>query len=391
MLPKYKKVGKVLSMSMVAVLSLSLLAACGKKDEAAAPETNDTSAVVATYDGGTITANEFDMEQRVMKFLYPEYAQMMEMDDFKDYLVRQEVAYEYLSGKASEEAKTEGAKVATEQFDKMKASVQADQWTEMLKAQNLTDQNIKDYMTRIMTVIKDKETGVTEDAIKKEFETNKDQFTTASVRHVLINFTDPDTQKERKKEDALKIAKEVKTKLDAGEDFAKVAKEYSEDPGSADNGGLYENTPVSNWVEAFKEAAKTLPINKISDPVETEYGYHVMKVESRTEADYSKLTDEQKETLKSQLAAAEIDTFMTNELDKIVKEVNLPKTDKAEEGTTEGTEGTEGTTGTGTGTEGDKSTETKTDESTGTDAKTDQGTKTESDATTGDSGDTSSK
>lgn len=388
MLPKYKKVGKVLSVSMVAVLSLSLLAACGKKDEAAAPETNDTSAVVATYDGGTITANEFDMEQRVMKFLYPEYAQMMEMDDFKDYLVRQEVAYEYLSGKASEEAKTEGAKVATEQFDKMKASVQADQWTEMLKAQNLTDQNIKDYMTRIMTVIKDKETGVTEDAIKKEFETNKDQFTTASVRHVLINFTDPDTQKERKKEDALKIAKEVKTKLDAGEDFAKVAKEYSEDPGSADNGGLYENTPVSNWVEAFKEAAKTLPINKISDPVETEYGYHVMKVESRTEADYSKLTDEQKETLKSQLAAAEIDTFMTNELDKIVKEVNLPKTDKAEEGTTEGTEGT---TGTGTGTEGDKSTETKTDESTGTDAKTDQGTKTESDATTGDSGDTSSK
>ena len=97
----------------------------------------------------------------------------------------------------------------------------------------------------------------------------------------------------------MKIAKEVKTKLDAGEDFAKVAKEYSEDPGSADNGGLYENTPVSNWVEAFKEAAKTLPINKISDPVETEYGYHVMKVESRTEADYSKLTDEQKKHSKA--------------------------------------------------------------------------------------------
>ncbi|MFS0874097.1 peptidylprolyl isomerase [Paenibacillus xylanilyticus] len=387
MLPKYKKVGKVLSVSMVAVLSLSLLAACGKKEEAATPETNDTSAVVATYDGGTITANEFDMEQRVMKFLYPEYAQMMEMDDFKDYLVRQEVAYEYLSGKASEEAKTEGAKTATEQFDKMKASVQADQWTEMLKAQNLTDQNIKDYMTRIMTVIKDKETGVTEDAIKKEFETNKDQFTTASVRHVLINFTDPDTQKERKKEDALKIAKEVKTKLDAGEDFAKIAKEYSEDPGSAEKGGLYENTPVSNWVDAFKEAAKTLPLNKISDPVETEYGYHVMKVESRTEADYGKLTDEQKETLKSQLAAAEIDTFMTNELDKVVKEVNLPKTEQAEEGTTEGTDGTSGT-----GTEGDQSTETKTDESTSTDKKTDQGTTgTDADATTGDSADTSSK
>ncbi|MCL6664298.1 peptidylprolyl isomerase [Paenibacillus amylolyticus] len=375
MLPKYKKVGKVLSVSMVAVLSLSLLAACGKKEEAKTPESTDTSAVVATYDGGTITANEFDMEQRVMKFLYPEYAQMMDMDDFKEYLVKQEVAYEYLSGKASEDAKTAGTKAATEQFDKMKASVQADQWTEMLKAQNLTDDNIKNYMTRIMTVIKDKETGVTDDAIKAEFEKNKDQFTTASVRHVLINFTDPKTQKERKKEDALKIAKEVKTKLDGGADFAEIAKKYSEDPGSAEKGGLYENTPVGSWVEAFKEAAKTLPLNKISDPVETEYGYHVMKVEARTEADFAKLTAEQKESLKSQLAAAEIDTFMQNELDKIVKEVKLPKTEKAEEGTTEGT--------TGTGTEGEKTTEPKTDDSTGTDTKTDQGTTgTNKDATT---------
>lgn len=379
MLPKYKKVGKVLSVSMVAVLSLSLLAACGKKEEAKTPESTDTSAVVATYDGGTITANEFDMEQRVMKFLYPEYAQMMDMDDFKEYLVKQEVAYEYLSGKASEEAKTAGTKAATEQFDKMKASVQADQWTEMLKAQKLTDDNIKNYMTRIMTVIKDKETGVTDDAIKAEFEKNKDQFTTASVRHVLINFTDPKTQKERKKEDALKIAKEVKTKLDGGADFAEIAKKYSEDPGSAEKGGLYENTPVGSWVEAFKEAAKTLPLNKISDPVETEYGYHVMKVEARTEADFAKLTAEQKESLKSQLAAAEIDTFMQNELDKIVKEVKLPKTEKAEEGKTEGT--TEGTTGTGT--EGEKTTEPKTDDSTGTDTKTDQGTTgTDKDATT---------
>ncbi|MCF7758652.1 peptidylprolyl isomerase [Paenibacillus xylanexedens] len=366
MLPKYKKVGKVLSVSMVAVLSLSLLAACGKKEEAKTPESTDTSAVVATYDGGTITANEFDMEQRVMKFLYPEYAQMMDMDDFKEYLVKQEVAYEYLSGKATKDAKTAGTKAATEQFDKMKASVQADQWTEMLKAQKLTDDNIKDYMTRIMTVIKDKETGVTDDAIKAEFEKNKDQFTTASVRHVLIGFTNSKTQKERKKEDALKIAKEVKAKLDGGADFAEVVKEYSDDTNSVADGGLFKDAPVANWVDSFKEATKTLPLNKISDPVESEFGYHIIKVESRNEADYTKLSAEQKESLKSQLAAAEIDTFMQNELDKIVKEVKLPKTEKAEEGTTEGT--------TGTGTEGEKTTEPKTDDSTGTDTKTDQGT-----------------
>ncbi|MDR6727200.1 foldase protein PrsA [Paenibacillus amylolyticus] len=384
MLQKYKTVKKVLSVGMIAVLSLSLLAACGKKEEATTPESTDTSAVVATYDGGTITANEFDMEQRVMKFLYPEYAQMMDMDDFKDYLVRQEIAYKYLSENASDEAKTEGSKVATEQFDKMKAQVPEEQWPEMLKAQNLTDDNIKDYMTRIMTVIKDKETGVTEDDMKAEFDKNKEQYTTASVRHVLINFTDPKTQKERKKEDALKIAKEVKAKLDGGADFAEVAKEYSEDPGSADKGGLYENAAVAQWVEAFKQAAITLPLNKISDPVETEYGYHVMKVEARTDA-YDKMTAEQKDSIKSSIAAAKIDTFMTGgELDKLVKEVNLPKTDKAEEGSTEGTEGTG--TDTQTGTEG----ESKTDDTKGTDTKTDAGT-TDKDATTSEGTDSSSK
>lgn len=384
MLQKYKTVRKVLSVGMIAVLSVSLLAACGKKEEAKAPESTDTSAVVATYDGGTITANEFDMEQRVMKFLYPEYAQMMDMDDFKDYLVRQEIAYKYLSENASDEAKAEGAKVATEQFDKMKAQVPEEQWPEMLKAQNLTDDNIKGYMTRIMTVIKDKETGVTEDDMKAEFDKNKEQYTTASVRHVLINFTDPKTQKERKKEDALKIAKEVKAKLDGGADFAEIAKEYSEDPGSADKGGLYENAAVSQWVEAFKQAAITLPLNKISDPVETEYGYHVMKVEARTDA-YDKMTAEQKDSIKSSIAAAKIDTFMTGgELDKLVKEVNLPKTDKAEEGSTEGTNGTG--TETQTGTEG----ESKTDDTKGTDTKTDAGT-TDKDATTSEGTDSSSK
>ena len=266
----------------------------------------------------------------------------------------------------------------------MKAQVPEEQWPEMLKAQNLTDDNIKDYMTRIMTVIKDKETGVTEDDMKAEFDKNKEQYTTASVRHVLINFTDPKTQKERKKEDALKIAKEVKAKLDGGADFAEIAKEYSEDPGSADKGGLYENAAVSQWVEAFKQAAITLPLNQISDPVETEYGYHVMKVEARTDA-YDKMTAEQKDSIKSSIAAAKIDTFMTGgELDKLVKEVNLPKTDKAEEGSTEGTNGTG--TDTQTGTEG----ESKTDETKGTDTKTDAGT-TDKDATTSEGTDSSSK
>jgi foldase protein PrsA len=108
------------------------------------------------------------------------------------------------------------------------------------------------------------------------------------LRHILVSFTQPGAQVQqgqpnRTEAQAKTRADEVKKKLDAGGDFAKLAKEYSDDPGSKDKGGLYDSD-VSGFVPEFANAAKTLPIGKISDPVKTEYGFHVMKVEERTKA-----------------------------------------------------------------------------------------------------------
>ncbi|MNN07768.1 Foldase protein PrsA 3 precursor [compost metagenome] len=186
---------------------------------------------------------------------------------------------------------------------------------------------------------------ITEDDVKKEFEATKQDYTTASVRHILINFTDPDG-KERTSEDTLKLAKEVKSKLDKGEDFAALAKQYSEDPGSKDNGGLYENVEVSNWVEAFKQAALTQPLNQIGEPVETEYGYHIIRVEARTEKKYEDLTQEQKDMIQTTLASNKLDEFMSGDLEKkIIKKIELPKveTSTGENGTNAGTNAGNGT------------------------------------------------
>lgn len=105
------------------------------------------------------------------------------------------------------------------------------------------------------------------------------------LRHILVSFTQPGTQPQEgqpnRTEAAAKTrALEVKKKLDATGDFAKLAKQYSDDPGSKDNGGLYD-ADVSGFVKEFADAANTLPLNKISDPIKTEYGFHVMKVEER--------------------------------------------------------------------------------------------------------------
>jgi parvulin-like peptidyl-prolyl isomerase len=60
-----------------------------------------------------------------------------------------------------------------------------------------------------------------------------------------------------------------------------MAKEFTEDPGSKDSGGLYENFSREKMVKPFSDAAFSVPIGEISDVVETEYGYHIIKVLSR--------------------------------------------------------------------------------------------------------------
>lgn len=87
----------------------------------------------------------------------------------------------------------------------------------------------------------------------------------------------------------MKFVKEVKVKLDGGVDFVEIVKKYFEDIGFVEKGGLYEDIFVVSWVDVFKEVVKILLLNKISDFVEIEYGYYIMKVEKCIEVDYMKL------------------------------------------------------------------------------------------------------
>ncbi|KWX79160.1 peptidylprolyl isomerase [Paenibacillus jilunlii] len=331
---------KVLLVSLAAAVSFSMLAACSNNNSSNGA--GDNSKAVATYKGGTITEKEFDMDTRVMKLLSPQQAAYLEIDAFKESILKQEVAFEYLAGKATDAAKKEAEKQADQQVNSIKTGL-GDTYESTLKQANLTEGDIRSYMLRVLTVYQDMLLKVKDDQVKTEFEKTKGDFTVATLRHVLIGLKDA-AGKERTDADALKLAKEVKAKLDGGADFAATAKKYSDDTGSKENGGEIKDTPLGTYVEEFKQAAQTLPLNTVSDPVKTTFGYHIIKVESRTETTFDKLTAEQKETIKGSLASQGLESFLEKDLGSLDVKINLPKSSAAagESGTSTG--GTEPTT-----------------------------------------------
>jgi len=115
---------------------------------------------------------------------------------------------------------------------------------------------------------------VTDAEIQKAYQEDK----TASVRHILM-LTQGKSESE--KADIRKKMEDILARAKKGEDFAALAKQYSEDPGSKDKGGLYEDFGRGKMVKPFDDAAFSVPVGQISGIVETTFGYHILKIENR--------------------------------------------------------------------------------------------------------------
>jgi peptidyl-prolyl cis-trans isomerase D len=93
------------------------------------------------------------------------------------------------------------------------------------------------------------------------------------VSHILLTVADP-------KDDAAIKAKAdgILKRAQAGEDFAKLAKEFSQDPGSAAQGGDLGWSERKVWVAPFADAAYSMQVDEIRGPVKTQFGYHILKL-----------------------------------------------------------------------------------------------------------------
>jgi peptidyl-prolyl cis-trans isomerase C len=162
-----------------------------------------------------------------------------------------------------------------------------------LKAVDLTRQELlgkwTDAATAENVLKRELNIHVTDADVQKFYDDNPSKFEQAEMvraSHILLMTRDPKTKAELSKE--VKEAKhkqmeDILKRARSGEDFAKLAREFSEDPGSKDNGGEYK-FGRQQMVPEFETAAFSLNVNQISDIVTTEFGYHIIKLSEKIPA-----------------------------------------------------------------------------------------------------------
>jgi parvulin-like peptidyl-prolyl isomerase len=174
--------------------------------------------------------------------------------------------------------------------------------TEALLAINLHGQILSEKLYNKVTA----NVKVTDADIQKYYESHKSTYAQAAsrdVRHILVNNK--------------KLADTIESQLKGGGDFAKLAKKYSKDPGSAAQGGKLTITK-GQTVAPFDKVAFALKTNELSAPVHTTYGWHIIQALSAVKAAKQTPLKDVKESIRSQL----LQTKKTDTINKWVEDVN---------------------------------------------------------------------
>lgn len=269
---------------------------------------------IATVNGKPIAQKDYDREMKKINMRYEKTGQQIPAEEKKkiesaivDDLITREVLFQ--------ESEKQGIKVDGKEVDQQYNMIlerypDKKKFQELLTQWNFTEDEIKSEIERstavqklIKTTVADKIT-VADNDIKKFYDDNPEKFKSpeeVKASHILVKF-DPKTADKAQKEAAKKKIEAVKERLKKGEDFAAVAKEISDCP-SKKNGGDLGFITKGQMVKPFEDATFALKKDEMSDIVETQFGYHIIKVFDKKPAkvvEFKEVKDRLAEQLKQQ-------------------------------------------------------------------------------------------
>lgn len=160
----------------------------------------------------------------------------------------------------------------------------------------------------------DIKTPIPEEQVKKYYDDHQEEFrqqARTQAQHILI-MVDDKADKDAEQKAKATISR-IQEEIAAGKSFADLAASYSEDPGSRDNGGDLGYFSRDEMVTEFAEAAFATEVGKVSEPVRTGYGWHLIKVNNREEAQltpYPEISAQIQEMLKSEQNQKELNELL---------------------------------------------------------------------------------
>lgn len=226
-------------------------------------------------------------------------------NDILSFIIDNEVAYQ--------EAQKENIKVkdsdVNEKVEQLKETLENNtSYKEKLESAGITEDFLKEQVKKDLTVAKYKENfikdiKVTDKEMEVYYNNNKDQFNVEEVKasQILISTLDEDNKEvnKEKKEKLKEKAQSILDKVNNNEDFASLAKEYSDDKNSGKDGGdLGYFAKNDKNIEFTKEVFK-LDVNQVSNLIETSYGYHIVKVTDKITV--TKTLEESKDDIKTKI------------------------------------------------------------------------------------------
>ena len=276
-----KKLG--ISLCILSVLILTVTG-CGKKAEL------DDNKTAVSLKGIKITATDYYNEiktSNISKLVdmidHQLFDEKYKSDDEENQAVKEQI--NQLKESYSDETtflsviqQYFGVNSEDELEDMLRLEYKRNEAVEEFVADNLTDKEIEEYYDK--NIIGD-----------------------IKASHILItpdvDSDATDEEKEKAEEKAKKKAERIIKKLDEGEDFAELAKKYSDDEATAKNGGDLDYFNTDDMDENFIEAVKDLENNEYTkEPVKTQYGYHIiLKVDQKEKPELDDVKDTIKETL----------------------------------------------------------------------------------------------
>ncbi|MEW9675042.1 peptidylprolyl isomerase [Lentibacillus sp. L22] len=256
---------------------------------------NDSSQTVVKTDAGNITKEDF-------------YDQLK--DQAGDQVLQQMVTEKVLNDKydVSDKAVDKEVKKAKDQM--------GDQFEMALQQQGIKDEDEFRHMVRLSMLQEQalsEDIDIPEKEIKQHYDRMKEQI---KASHILV--------------DDKKTAEKVEKELDNGGDFAKLAKKYSTDKASAEKGGDLGYFSVGKMDPAFEDAAYSMKKGEISDPVKSQFGYHIIKVtgKKKSDQDVGKYEDV-KDDIRREIINQKVDPQKAQQkIDKLMKDADIKVEDK---------------------------------------------------------------